>query len=97
VHVAANYFLLLVGFYACGYRTIDEAMECTTIWATSLREGFENWIAMDDRPSKTHPEVVATKHMNEDEEWNYIYERYIQEPEEGQQDAQQENTLNDTK
>jgi hypothetical protein len=62
-----------------------------------LREGFENWIALEDRPSKTHPEVVAMKHMNEDEQLNYIYETYIQEPEEGQQDAQQENTLNDTK
>ena len=87
----------LVGFYGCGYRTIDEAIDLTKIWATSLRVGFENWIAMDDRPSKIHPEVVAMKHMNEDEEWNYIYEKYIKEPEEGQQEPQQENSPNDTK
>ena len=37
---------------------------------------------MEDRPSKTHPEVLATKHMNEEEELNYIYDKYIKEPEE---------------
>ena len=35
---------------------------------------------MENRPSKTHPEVVATQHMTEDEEMNYLYDKYIKEP-----------------
>ena len=35
---------------------------------------------MENRPSKTHPEVIATQHMTEDEEMNYLYDKYIKEP-----------------
>jgi hypothetical protein len=56
-------------------------VERTTIWASAWRKGFEDWLSMEDRPSKTHPEVIAIKHMTEDEEMAYIYENYIKEPE----------------
>lgn len=59
---------------------MDEAMERTTIWASAWRQSFEDFMSID-QPSKNHPEVVATKHMTEDEEMNYIYEMYIKEPE----------------
>ena len=39
-------------------------------------------MGFEDRPSNTHPEVLATKHMNEDEVLNYVYETYIKEPDE---------------
>ena len=76
-----------VAFYASGYTSVDEAVSATKIWASSWRERFENWLGMEDRPSKTHPEVLATKHMNEEEELKYIYDKYIKEPEERQQDS----------
>jgi hypothetical protein len=41
--------------------------------------------------SKRHREAF------EDEEGNYIYEKHIKEPEEGQQGTQLENLLNDAK
>eukprot|EP00980_Cylindrotheca_fusiformis_P005251 scaffold1120_cov127-Cylindrotheca_fusiformis.AAC.13 len=68
-------------FYASGYQTLDEAVNDTKRWASSYRQSFEDWLAIEDRPSKTHPEVVATKHMSEEQELNYIYEKYIKEPE----------------
>lgn len=68
-----------VGFYAGGYKSLSEALDRTKIWASSYRQSFENWLGMEDRPSKTHPEVVATRHMTEDEEMNYLYEKYIKE------------------
>jgi hypothetical protein len=44
-------------------------------------QSFQGWLNMEaDRPSRNHPEVVATRHMTEDEELNYIYEKYIKEP-----------------
>jgi hypothetical protein len=76
---------------------VDEAIERTTIWASAWRQGFEDFMSID-KPSKNHPEVVAMKHMSEDEEWDYIYEKYIKEPEEKNktkssgQDSGSENT-----
>jgi hypothetical protein len=75
---------------------VDEAITTTTRWASSWREGFENWLAMEDRPSKTHPEVIATKHMDEDEEMNYLYENYIREPEEKPDTTQALEESNDS-
>jgi hypothetical protein len=69
-------------FYASGYQSVEEATSHARIWAPYYRESFEKWLNMEDRPSKTHPEVVATKHMTEEQEMNYIYENYIKEPEE---------------
>jgi hypothetical protein len=76
-------------FYASGYQSVEEALSHTRIWASYYRESFEKWLAMEDRPSKTHPEVVATKHMTEEQEMNYIYENYIKEPEENTTNNQQ--------
>jgi hypothetical protein len=70
------------GFYASGYRSVEEALTRTRIWASTSYTSFESWLNMEDRPSKTHPEVLATKHMNEEQELNYIYEKYIKEEEE---------------
>jgi hypothetical protein len=66
-------------FYALGYRSVEEALDRTTIWATSWRQGFENWLGNEDRPSKIHPEVVAMRAMSEEEEMNYLYETYLKE------------------
>ena len=38
-------------------------------------------MGFQDRPSNTHPEVLATNHMSEDEVLNYVYEKYIKEEE----------------
>jgi hypothetical protein len=76
-------------FYASGYQTLEEAMSDTRIWASSQRASFEKWLNMEDRPSNTHPEVLAMKHMTEEQEMNYIYEQYIKEPEENTTNNQQ--------
>jgi hypothetical protein len=34
---------------------------------------------LDERESKTHPEVVATRNMTEEEEVNYVYDRLMKE------------------
>lgn len=68
-------------FYASGYETLEEAIDHTRRWSSHYRASFESWLNMEDRPSTTHPEVVATKHMSEEQQLNYIYENYIKEPE----------------
>lgn len=90
-----SYTYIIALFYGFGYRSVDEALNRTSIWATSWRESFEGFLGMEDRPSKTHPEVIATKHMNEEEELNYLYENYIKEPEDNTQ--QQDLYQNETK
>lgn len=73
----------VVGFYLSGCRSIGEAMSTTREWASSRTQSFEDWMGMDDRESKTHPEVVATKNMTEEEEVNYVYDRLMKEIESG--------------
>jgi hypothetical protein len=77
-----DWFDRQVTFYASGYDTMDEFVHGTTIWASGLRQSFEDWIGFEDRASNTHPEVLATKHMSEDEVLNYVYDNYVKEPEE---------------
>ncbi len=54
-------------------------MARTQQWASSRTQSFEDWIGLDHRESKTHPEVVATKNMTEEEEINYVYDRLMKE------------------
>jgi hypothetical protein len=58
-------------------------MESTRRWASSRTQAFDEWIGYDDRESKTHPDVVATKNMTEEEEMNYVYDRLMREVEPG--------------
>ena len=46
-------------------------------------ESFErNWLGIEEpRSSRNHPDVIATRHMTEEAEWDYVYEKYIKEPE----------------
>jgi len=85
-------------FTVCGYNSVDEALDRLRIGATSAREGFEKWLDLKDRPSTTHPEVLATRHMTEEEEMDYIYENYIKEPEdEGLEIDTNSNSPNNSK
>jgi hypothetical protein len=54
-------------------------MRRTQQWASSRAQSFDEWIGLDNRESKTHPEVVATKGMTEEEELNYVYDRLMKE------------------
>ena len=72
-------FLGAIGFYMSGYKTLKEAVEGTTRWASSWGKSLEHAMGGDQATSKTHPEVLATKHMEGDEELRYIYDKYIKE------------------
>lgn len=66
---------------------MEEAFSSTRQWASSRRESFEEWFGMEDRESKTHPDVVATKSMTEEEELNYVYDKLMKEVESNNKDA----------
>ena len=72
-------FLSAVAFYISGYKSLEEAVVGTTRWASSLGKSIEYTMGGDKAVSRTHPEVLATKHMKEDEELRYIYDKYIKE------------------
>lgn len=71
--------LILAGFYLSGCQSVNEAMTRTQRWASSRAKSFDEWIGLDQRESKTHPEVLATKHMTEQEELDYVYSRMMKE------------------
>ena len=70
-------FIGALGFYASGYDTIEGAVMATKRWTTSFSTSVESFFGGDTRDSKTHPEVQATKHMDDDEELQYIYDKYL--------------------
>jgi hypothetical protein len=72
-------FLGAMGFYMSGYKSLEEAVAGTTTWASSWGKSLEHAMGGDEAASKTHPEVLATKRMKEDEELRYIYDKYIKE------------------
>lgn len=51
----------------------------TRRWASSRSRSFEDWLGLEERESKTHPEVVAAKGMTEDEELQFVYDRLMKE------------------
>lgn len=70
-----------LGFYASGYRSFDALVTDTREWGSRNRQSFEDWLGIEDIPSKTDPEAIATKGMTEEEEMNYIYERHLKDAE----------------
>jgi hypothetical protein len=66
-----------IWFAANGYRSFDEAMCDTKSKASAWRESIEDFFGADIAMSKTHPEVLATRNMTEDEELQYLYRKYF--------------------
>lgn len=80
-------FIGAMGFYMSGYESLEEAVTGTTRWASSWGKSMEHVMGGDQAVSKTHPEVLATKHMKGDEELSYIYDKYIKEEVENDKDT----------
>lgn len=68
-----------VSFYLSGYKSLKEAVEGTTKWASSWGKAIEHAMGGDTAVSKTHPDVLATKNMDGSGELNYVYDKYIKE------------------
>ena len=68
-----------IWFYVIqGYRSLDDAKKEWTTMGNSIRNNLESFMGGDTAPSKSHPDVVATKNMSEEQEMKYLYEKYIQ-------------------
>lgn len=67
------------GFYMSGYKSLQEAVAGTTKWGSSLGKSLEHAMGGDQAVSKTHPDVLATKHMKSEDELKYVYDKYIKE------------------
>ena len=75
--VGAFGFVIGLGFYVSGHNTVRDATTATKRWASVLSSSLEMFFGGDRGISKIHPEVIATKDMNEDEQLRYIYNKYI--------------------
>lgn len=56
-------------------------MDKTRRWASRQAQSFDDLMGLDDRESKTHPDVLATKGMTEEQEINYVYDKLMREVE----------------
>jgi len=76
-------FVGAVGFYISGYESLEKAVIGTKIWASSWGKSLEHAMGGDQAASKSHPDVLATKDMNGEDELRYIYDKYIKEGDDG--------------
>lgn len=63
--------------FARGYGSLQEAHVELRGWGRSIHSTLERWMGGDTAPSKSHPDAVATRGMTGDEEWQYVYDKYI--------------------
>jgi len=69
-----------IWFYVIqGYRSVDDAKTEWTTTGNSIRNNLESFMGGDTASSKSHPDMVATKNMSEEQEMKYLYEKYIRE------------------
>lgn len=72
-------FVGALGFYISSYASFEDAVVGTKRRASSWGKSLEHAMGGDRALSKTHPEVLATKHMGAEDELRYIYDKYIKE------------------
>jgi len=71
--------LLAAGiFYASGCNTLQELIFSWRRWAPARRREMEQTFGIKPK-SMEHEDIKATAHMTEEEEWDFIKEKYIPE------------------
>jgi len=67
-------------FHASGYESVDEAVRSLREWGPKKRREMERFIGLPEGgTSASHPDVIATKGMSEDEELDYVKRKYMAE------------------
>jgi len=64
-------------FYLNGYRTLEEAMTSTRNWAHQRRKQVDEALNVQNRIDRDHPEVVALRGMNDQQEMEYVSKTYL--------------------
>ncbi|KAG7349118.1 hypothetical protein IV203_011715 [Nitzschia inconspicua] len=79
--VAAFSLVGAVGFHISGYETIDDAVHGTRAWASSWSHSLHEYFGTTERirKSRPDPDISATNGMTEDEQLQYLYNKYIAE------------------
>lgn len=74
-----GFTLLAFGvFKATGSETLDELIEKCRNWAPKKRKELEERFGINPK-SMQHEDVIATKGMTDDEEWEFLKKKYIPE------------------
>lgn len=64
-------------FYASGCTSLAMALDRTRTWAQEQRKGFDQVFGTRDRVDQEHPEYVAVRGMTEEQEMDYISQKYL--------------------
>lgn len=84
------FHFIIASFYASGCSSIDEAVTSTREWGHQHRKKLDELLNVEDRVDKDHPEMVTVRNMTEEEEYNYVSQRYF-----SQHDQEEENESDD--
>lgn len=67
-------------FYASGYESVDEAVTSLREWGPKKRREMERLMGLPEGGvSASHPDIIATKGMSEDDELDYVKRKYMAE------------------
>lgn len=81
-------------FYASGYESVDEAVRSLREWGPKKRREMERLMGLPEGGvSASHPDIVATRGMSEDDELNYIKRKYMAELYEGEGEEANEGNI----
>jgi len=69
-------------FFASGCSNLQELLSTWRRWTPERRRDMERTFGIRPK-SREHEDVLATAHMTEEEEWEFIKEKYIPELVEG--------------
>ena len=85
-------------FYASGYESVDEAVRSLREWGPRKRREMERLMGLPEGGvSASHPDIVATKGMSEDDELDYVKRKYMAELYEDEDDDANEHEGNEDK
>mmetsp|Transcript_48978 Transcript_48978/g.73091 ORF Transcript_48978/g.73091 Transcript_48978/m.73091 type:complete len:203 (-) Transcript_48978:428-1036(-) len=73
-------FFGAVTFYACGFRSLEDASKKLRRWGKSQRERLEAWSGkqLEMNLKDNHPDRVALANATEEEELQYLQDKYLQ-------------------
>jgi len=74
-------------FYISGCSTLQELLTTWKTWTPARRRQLEHTLGINPK-SMQHEDVKATAGMTEDEEWDFIKEKYIPELAEGKREGE---------
>ena len=73
-------------FFLNGWSSLADAVQATQQWAQSRRQRLITVLGLPDNNNSDHPDLVATKHMTDEQALDYLSKKYFVSQEEEEEE-----------